>query len=151
MMAGPNLQAIKDGVAAFLDYHKHDLTAEAGLAYNRTTKAALSIDMVKAGDPEWIDHVKEIIQADPSVPKKRGRKPNAHWLRDTYIAEAVSLAVKGGIAATKNSTTAGHSACSIVAEALGKVRVNMTEDNVRKIWVKHGPSIGLREAPIVGN
>jgi hypothetical protein len=144
-------RSVREAVDAFLEYHRHHLTSEAGLKKNRDTLANLFKDQLAAGQlsPWLADHIYSLLKDEPAV--ARGRKPYAFWLRDSYIAEAVNLALKAGLKATKNEATDGASACSIVAEGLAGVGVNMTEDAVQKIWVKQGPRIGLRDPPKVRN
>jgi hypothetical protein len=144
-----SLKSIQESVAAFLDYNKHHLTAEAGLASNRATLTNLYEDQLKAGvvSPWLADHVRETLRDGPKPPK-RGRKPYALWLRDRYIAEAVFLAKQSGATTIINDRASPDgSACWIVAEALGAVGVNMREDAVYKIWKKQLGRFGLGDAP----
>lgn len=150
-MSNDPYRSVRETIGAFLEYHRPHLTAAAGVARNREALANLFKDQLKAGQlSPWLeDDIYSLLKDEPAV--ARGRKPFALWLRDSYIAEAVHLAMQAGLKATKNEATEGESACSIVATELGGVGVNMTEDAVQKIWVKQGPRIGLREPPKVGN
>jgi hypothetical protein len=56
--------------------------------------------------------------------------------RDSWIAEAILNTVKRGFAPTRNEASRGkrESACSIVAEALGQLRIDLLERAVEDIW-----------------
>jgi hypothetical protein len=84
--------------------------------------------------------------APKTGPRRRGRQRN--WPRDAHIAEAVALAVRLGFHPHRKnySLTDRISACSIVADALNKLKLmNITDQGVEKIWEKMAPRIGLRE------
>jgi hypothetical protein len=71
-----------------------------------------------------------------TVENARDRIP---WTRNFAIASAVNAIVKEtGITATRNRARRSKgltpSACSIVADALGGRKINLTEDAVEKIW-----------------
>jgi hypothetical protein len=151
-MSNDPWRAVREAVDAFIEYNKHHLTADAGLKRNRETLANLFKDQLATGklSPWLADHIYSLLKDEPTA--ANGRKPYAFWLRDSYVAEAVNLAMKAGLKATKNEATEdAASACSIVAEGLAGVGVNMTEGAVQKIWVKQGPRIGLRDPPKVRN
>src|SRR5882724_2765056 len=89
------IQSIRSAVLAFLEYHKPHLTAKAGLDHNRAAIANLNEDQSKVGQvsPWLADHVRKTLREGPKL-AGRGQKAYALWLRDSYIAEAVHLAMQ---------------------------------------------------------
>ena len=83
------------------------------------------------------------IKAVMRGPVLRGRGRNMwfdNWRRDVGIAVLVFLTRRGlGLAPTRNREQRRRqqpSACSIVAAALGRARINVTEKRVENIWGK---------------
>jgi hypothetical protein len=139
-MMADRSKEVRDVLASF--FLSRQMQPDAGLQHSVDTKVNLFRDLAKEGhlSDDWIDYVADLIRRD--MARRRGNKPNANWLRNTNIAEAVHLAMGLGLNATRNEATFGRaSACSVVAEVL-----NMSEDNVRKIWTRHGGTL-RRPAP----
>jgi hypothetical protein len=65
----------------------------------------------------------------------RGKRPT-YALRDHYIGLAIRSTVERGFAPTRNDASRGGraSACSIVAEALGQLGIDLLERGVEHIW-----------------
>jgi hypothetical protein len=94
----------------------------------------------------FLDFWRFDFQPNQTGPRRRGRPRN--WRRDAHIAEAVALVVGLGFHPHRKSysLTDRISACSIVADALNKLKLgNITDQGVEKIWEKMAPRIGLRE------
>jgi hypothetical protein len=66
--------------------------------------------------------------------RRRGPDPYAKHARDTDIADAVGKIVKLGFRPTRNRESETESACSIVAQALGKMGVHLSVPAIEKIW-----------------
>lgn len=89
------------------------------------------------------------IKAVLRGPVQRGRGRNMwfdNWRRDIGIAVLVFLTRRGffGLATTRNRESRHRqqpSACSIVAAALGRAHINVTEKRVENIWGKLGPYV----------
>jgi hypothetical protein len=91
--------------------------------------------------PGWLQEyvVWAAMYREAQLPmRRRGCDPLANLVRNTVIAQTVDmLAFRSRglqLRPTRNAATAGESACSIVAEALGRLRIHMTEANVTRIW-----------------
>jgi hypothetical protein len=69
-------------------------------------------------------------------PSKRGPKPRANTVRDIAIAcVTYVISQRHGLKPTRNIATETESGCSIVAEALKRLKVaRMSEANVNTIW-----------------
>ena len=70
---------------------------------------------------------------------KRGRHPVSNIHRDEAIFHAVQIAIGGGLSATRNREPGRHgkreqSACAVVAGALEKLKLAMSESEVETIW-----------------
>jgi hypothetical protein len=97
--------------------------------------------LTEIGDslPVWLQEY--IVSAarlgwEPRKPRKRGRDPWNHFLRDAAIGQAVGMVTDAFcLAATRNEATTAECGCSIVAIALDRYTdVDMTEANVVAIW-----------------
>lgn len=67
--------------------------------------------------------------------RRRGPAPYGNHTRNFYIACTIHHIVKEGFKPTRNrATTEVESACSIVAKALPKIGVHLSESAVEKIW-----------------
>jgi len=76
----------------------------------------------------------------PKPPARKGQSPHKWWSRNQTIIMAIWLTTQAGFrpfrnAASKKSDRA-PSACSIVKDALARLGISMSEDNVNKIWSK---------------
>ena len=71
-------------------------------------------------------------------PGPRGVGHPSNSLRDRWIASTVAVVcMDARFAPTRNSATDTACGCSIVAEALGKLGIELSEKRVRSIWDKH--------------
>jgi hypothetical protein len=79
------------------------------------------------------DYVLELLFGRVGAPKKRGRSPHGHYLRDGLIKLAAEAVTQHGFKMTRNPATSAPSACSIVSEVLAEYGVHMVEKNVEAI------------------
>jgi hypothetical protein len=83
------------------------------------------------------DYIKERLGS--LIPGERGEE-----FRDRVIVDAVKIAERAGLYATRNDSLmgkAGHACgCSLVAEELALFDVHITEEGVKKVWKKRGPN-----------
>jgi hypothetical protein len=111
--------------------------AENGNSVSHRIACKLYARLVKAGGCRHVglqDYVLQHID-EPKV-MSRGQHSEPFLMRDIVIAQTVELVMTFGYKLTRSEQTKRHSACSIVALALGKVRVNMNEAAVYAIWNK---------------
>jgi hypothetical protein len=84
------------------------------------------------------EFIVEFLRNPQQVTRTRGRKRSTLSQRDLFIAFAVrQIHLRWGIPKTRNvaSRNGGrHSATSIVKQALESVALNLSEDDVAKIW-----------------
>ena len=66
--------------------------------------------------------------------RKRGRDPYVNRHRNDRIATAVNLLADDGFCPTRNTVTTTECGCSIVAKALERIGIHMSEANVAAIW-----------------
>jgi hypothetical protein len=92
--------------------------------------------------PAMPDYVTHVLGHKPQ-PRKRPGRPRGNPFVNKIICEAVELVVRHGFPATRNEATATPSACSIVAQALGKNGVTIGEAAVVKIWQRS--RFGIRD------
>ena len=76
-----------------------------------------------------------------------GRPPVDFFARNVMISIAVQNTIRRGFHPTRNDIPHGESACSIVALALGKLGVTLTEKHVAKIWQKLHKRSGTLSVP----
>ena len=76
-----------------------------------------------------------LLEQAESGRRKRGRHPDDLLPRDFAITYAIARVHEHGFSPTRNPAHAAQeSACSIVTEALKRINIHMSEDNVEKIW-----------------
>src|SRR5215831_3739635 len=80
----------------------------------------------------------------PAKPGQPGRKANLH--RDVAIVSAVAELVNCGIRATRNDASEHECACSIVAELLEDLDVELAYHGVAKVWSKRGRVLTTRRS-----
>ncbi|MFD1982402.1 hypothetical protein ACFSOZ_06810 [Mesorhizobium newzealandense] len=128
--------------------------------YYESGDAGRVVEMAEAGDQIAYDAIVEVathltdraIPLPNSVQKylldiarrkqpqafRRGRHPITNLHRDDAIFHAVEIARKAGFSATQNEDHEDdhQSACSIVADVLESLRVDIAERSVEKIWAR---------------
>jgi hypothetical protein len=72
----------------------------------------------------------------PARPGQRGRKADTNLHRDVAIVSAVAELVDRGFRATRNDASDHECACSIVADLLEGLDVELTYSGVAKVWTK---------------
>jgi hypothetical protein len=79
----------------------------------------------------------------------KAKKKHKNLERDLAICIAVRELVPAGYPATRNmATTQTPSACSLVAEALARINIHMSEDAVDKIRQRKGELV-LTKPPLL--
>jgi hypothetical protein len=73
-------------------------------------------------------------QAREAPQRRRGQDPYANHGRNFCVACAILHVVKLGFRPTRNRATEDESACSIVAQALAKFGIHLSDSAVEKIW-----------------
>jgi hypothetical protein len=77
----------------------------------------------------------EVLKAVADArPTKRGRDPYANHPRNFQIACTIFNVINLGFRPTKNRATEAESACSIVAKALAKLDIHLSDVSIEKIW-----------------
>jgi hypothetical protein len=102
-------------------------------------------DKVQRGEPlDLLERkfVAGLLRDNTPFGKRRGgrRGPSAgdKHQRDIVIAMGVLRVVKNfGLAATRNKSSGHACAASIVQQALASADIHMTEDAIKKIWLKN--------------
>jgi hypothetical protein len=93
-----------------------------------------------------LQYLYRLVTEEKAPPPRRGRRANT--VRDLCIARVVARVVEHGIDATRNETTKLYpSACSIVAEILGSLRVNLTERAVEEVWSRMRDRVSADDLP----
>jgi hypothetical protein len=121
--------------AGTLDYHwAEDLLRRA--RHSKRGKHAFNLYMVGlARHGEVVPVELRALLDKPTEPNKRGPDSTDLHLRDTIIWSAMSLmANRWDICPTRNEGSEHESAASIVAKALKRVGVSMSEKTVAAIW-----------------
>jgi hypothetical protein len=99
--------------------------------------AADSLLQKYAPGPGARDAIISVLRRGCPGPRSVGHPPNS--LRDRWIASTVAVVcMDARFAPTRNSATGTRACgCSIVAKALGKLGIKLSEKRVRDIWDKH--------------
>ena len=101
----------------------------------------LAAEFLKRGEtmPKALqDYIVEVLCA-PLPPSKFVTLRGGRAVRDLSIASTVeAIAREFGLKPTRNRASRAHaSACSIVAEVLAELKINLSEDGVENAWKEH--------------
>jgi hypothetical protein len=101
----------------------------------------LAAEFLKRGEtiPKALqDYIVEVLCA-PLPPSKFVTLRGGRAVRDLSIASTVeTIAREFGLKPTRNRASRAHvSACSIVAEVLAELKINLSEDGVENAWKEH--------------
>lgn len=116
-----------------------EIAPEVTLAYDEFLRRLCAQRIAQALPPSpWRDFAIIVLQR-PAPPSKWFKQRNGILARNAAIMWAVRIATEQfGLSLTRrgrrHSRSDRHSACSLVAEELGRFRISMTEAAVEKIW-----------------
>ena len=112
--------------------------ARAGDYVAKSVLYRLAADFVESGwaMPKRLgEYIGHRLKAEALNSRKRpGRDPYANRRRNFRIARTICEVVKLGFRPTRNRASQNKSACSIVAQALARGGIHLSESAVEKIW-----------------
>jgi hypothetical protein len=135
--------------------------ANDGSASAHHSLCRMAVFLTGIGDPlpPWLQaYVVSAAQRGLSKNSERARRPMVNFLRNVTIGQTVGMVVEWcNLRPRRRAGAHSESACSIVAAALARLGLHMSEANVASIWqsvrdddmLLHGDAKAKQKAPVL--
>lgn len=111
-------------------------------------KAGIELALYPTGRGELSPDVRKfllsLLLAADRRPERKGKRRRKNAVRDQYLVLMIEQIEKRGIKATRNDASHKPCGCSIVAQVLGELGVNLDERGVEDVWRqrdRHRPDV----------